>query len=229
MVRVMNNFDNIEKLIGYNFQNKDLLIAALTHQSYANEVGCESYERLEFLGDAVLEMVVSSYVYNNFNFEVGVLTRLRSSLVSTDYLYGISKELELDKLARKSRSLSQLGKKNIADLFESLVGAVYVDGGMDSAQIVIDKLVVKSEDNIRFVLKNSIDYKTKFQELMHSLGKKFEYKFISSSGLDHEKKHTIGLWVEGQKITEITANSKQAAEEKCAEFYIKNHTDFNDK
>ena len=222
----MSSFDYIESLINYNFQNKDLLVAAMTHQSYANELNCDSYERLEFLGDAVLEMVVSSYIYDNFDFEVGVLTKLRASLVSTDYLYAISKELELDKLARKSRSLSQLGKKNIADLFESLVGAVYVDGGMEHAKNMIDRLVIKSVDNIRFVLKNSIDYKSKFQELMQSLGKNFEYKFISSVGLDHEKKHTVGLWVDGEKITEITAGSKQTAEEKCAEFYIKTYTDF---
>ena len=222
----MSNFGNVESLIGYDFQNKDLLIAAMTHQSYANEIGCDSYERLEFLGDAVLEMVVSSYIYNNFNFEVGVLTKLRSSLVSTDYLYDISKELGLDKLALKSRSLSQLGKKNIADLFESLVGAVYVDGGMEHAKNMIDRLVIKGIDNIRFVLKTSIDYKTKFQEYMHSIAKKYEYRFIASTGLDHEKKHTIGLWVDDEKITEVTASSKQLAEEKCAEFYIKNHTDF---
>ena len=225
----MSDFCNIEKLIDYNFNNKDLLKTAMTHQSYANEVGGESYERLEFLGDAIIELIVSSHIYDNYNFEVGVLTKLRSSLVSTDYLYEVSKELGLDKIALKSRSLSQLGKKNIADLFESMIGAIYIDGGLDTAKNIVYRFVIKSAENIKFVLKNSIDYKTILQEYMHSVPKKYEYRFISSSGLDHEKKHTIGLWVEDEKITEATATSKQIAEEKCAEFYIKNYTNFSGK
>lgn len=222
----MNRLTELENLIGYEFKDKTLLNTALTHQSYANDNMTESYERLEFLGDAIIEFVVTDFVYNNLNFEVGVLTKLRASLVSTDYLVGISKNLGLDKLALRSKSLSQLGKKNIADLFESLIGSVYVDGGLEEAKKLIDKYIIKGMENIRFVLKNSIDYKTKFQEYMQSLARAFEYKTISSTGLDHEKKHTVGLWVEGKKITEVTATSKQIAEEKCAEFYIKNHTDF---
>ena len=222
----MNRLSELETNIGYEFKDKSLLERALTHQSYANDNMTESYERLEFLGDAIIELVVSDFIFNNFNFEVGVLTRLRSALVSTDYLVGISEGLGLSKLALKSRSLSQLGKKNIADLFESLTGAVYVDGGLASAKNLIDKFIIKDMDNIRFVLKNSIDYKSKFQEYMQSLAKSFEYKIIASTGLDHEKKHTVGLWVAGEKIAEVTASNKQVAEEKCAEFYIKNYTDF---
>ena len=222
----MNRLTELESKIGYEFNDKTLLDKALTHQSYANDNMTESYERLEFLGDAIIEFVVSDFVYKNFNFEVGVLTKLRASLVSTDYLVDISKVLSLDKLALKSRSLSQLGKKNIADLFESLIGAVYLDGGISEAEKLIDKYIIKNMENIRFVLKNSIDYKSKFQEYMQSLAKSFEYKTISSTGLDHEKIHTVGLWVDGEKIMEATASSKQVAEEKCAEFYIKKYTDF---
>ena len=112
----MNRLSELETNIGYEFKDKSLLEKALTHQSYANDNLTESYERLEFLGDAIIELVVSDFIYNNFNFEVGVLTKLRASLVSTDYLVGISEKLGLSKLAFKSRSLSQLGKKNIADL-----------------------------------------------------------------------------------------------------------------
>ncbi len=223
----MTRLNELEATIGYEFKTKSLLNEALTHQSYANDNKTESYERLEFLGDAIIELVVSDFIYNNFNFEVGVLTRLRASLVSTDYLVGVSKELKLDELALKSKSLSQLGKKNIADLFESLVGAIYVDGGLLEAKKLIEKFVIKSLDNIRFVLRNHIDYKSKFQEYMQSLAKIFEYKIIASTGLDHNKQHTVGLWVEGEKITEVTASNKQVAEEKCAEFYIKNCTDLS--
>lgn len=221
----MTNFDCIEEKIHYKFNDKKLLKQALTHRSYANDIGCESYERLEFLGDAIIEMIVSDFIYRYLDVEVGVLTKLRAALVSTEYLNNISRELELDKLALKSKSLSQLSKKNIADLFESLIGAVYIDGGIDNAKLMINRFIIKDMENIRFALKHSVDYKTLLQEYMQGCAKCFEYKVISSSGLDHEKKHTIGLWVEGDKIIEFTANSKHEAEEKCAEFYMKKFVD----
>lgn len=221
----MSNLESVEKRVGYSFLDKRLLEQSLTHLSYANEMGVESYERLEFLGDAVVELVVSDYIYRNLNFDVGVSTRLRASLVSTDSLSKISQDLELDKIAKKSRSLSQLSKKNIADLFESLIGAIYIDGGVDEARKVIEKLVIKDMENIRFVIRNSIDYKSRFQEYMQKQSQHFEYKVISSEGLDHIKTHTIGLWINDEKIVEFTASSKQIAEEKCAEYYLKNFTD----
>lgn len=221
----MSNLESVEKRVGYSFLDKRLLEQSLTHLSYANEMGVESYERLEFLGDAVVELVVSDYIYRNLNFDVGVSTRLRASLVSTDSLSKISQDLELDKIAKKSRSLSQLSKKNIADLFESLIGAIYIDGGVDEARKVIEKLVIKDMENIRFVIRNSIDYKSRFQEYMQKQSQHFEYKVISSEGLDHIKTHTIGLWINEEKIVEFTASSKQIAEEKCAEYYLKNFTD----
>lgn len=221
----MSNLESVEKRVGYSFLDKRLLEQSLTHLSYANEMGIESYERLEFLGDAVVELVVSDYIYRNLNFDVGVSTRLRASLVSTDSLSKISQDLELDKIAKKSRSLSQLSKKNIADLFESLIGAIYIDGGVDEARKVIEKLVIKDMENIRFVIRNSIDYKSRFQEYMQKQSQHFEYKVISSEGLDHIKTHTIGLWINEKKVVEFTASSKQIAEEKCAEYYLKNFTD----
>ncbi len=220
----MNNLHELELEIGYKFSNQELLIESLTHQSYANETLSYSYERLEFLGDAVIELVVSDYIYDKFKFDAGVLTKLRAALVSTENLGIISKQLGLESLVLKSKSLSQLGKKNIADLFESITGAIYIDGGIERAKEFVIKYVIKDMDNVRYILKNSIDYKSKFQEYMQSQSQTFEYKVIASTGLDHEKKHTVGLWIEGEKIVEFTANSIQLAEEKCAEYYIKNHT-----
>ena len=92
-----NEFLDVEKIVGYTFLNKGLLRTALTHQSFANESGYPSYERLEFLGDAVLELVVSEYIYDNFTFDSGVSSKLRASLVSTEYLSQIVKELDIQK------------------------------------------------------------------------------------------------------------------------------------
>jgi len=171
----------------------------------------------------VLELVVSDYIYNHFNFDAGVSSKLRASLVSKGYLYDISISLGLKDLVLKSKSLSQLSKKNTTDLFESLLGAVYLDGGLDKAKNVIFKYVIIDDDNISFVLKNSIDFKTNFQELMQKEAKKFEYKILSSKGLDHEKVFEIGLYIEGELIDKSTGGSIREAEEKLAENYIRNN------
>ena len=107
----MNNIENLEHLIGYKFKDKKLLDNALTHISYANENNVDSYERLEFLGDAIIEMIVSEYIYHNLSVDAGALTKLRASLVSTENLYKISNILHLSKYANIGNSLKMLSKK----------------------------------------------------------------------------------------------------------------------
>ena len=216
----MNNINNLEQEICYSFVDKNLLTQALTHSSYANDNNVDSYERLEFLGDAVIELVVSDYIFNNFEIDVGAATKLRASLVSTEYLNGVSKDLGLDQIVRKSKSLQQLSKKNIADLFESLIGAVYSDSGIDDAKKLILRFVIKNEDNVRQVIKFSIDYKSRLQEFMQAEGKSFEYKILSITGPDHKREFEVCLVVEGQSVTTAKGTSIQNAEEKCAEYYL---------
>lgn len=216
----MNKLDELQNLIGYEFRDINLLTQALTHISYANDNNVDSYERLEFLGDSVIELIVSDYIYNHLNISAGDLTKLRASLVSTEYLANISISLNLDKLARKSKSLQVLGKKNIADLFESLIGAVFVDGGLENAQNLIMKYVIKSDENIGFVIKNSIDYKSRLQEVMQADGQKFEYKLLSENGPDHHKEFEVALIIGGQIVSEGKSSSIRHAEEKCAEQYL---------
>lgn len=216
----MNNLESLQQLINYNFKDISLLERALTHQSYANDNNTLSYERLEFLGDAVIELIVSDYIYHLSDFDAGVSTKLRASLVSTDYLCHISNNLGLPDMLLKSKSLQQLSKKNTADLVESLIGAVYLDGGLLDAKNIIDRFIIISDDNVRFVMKTCIDYKSKFQELMQSSGDYFEYKLLSSSGLDHQKVFEVGLFINGESMARASANSIHSAEEKCAEKYI---------
>ena len=130
----MNNYEKLEKSINYKFKDVNILKNALTHISYANENNVESYERLEFLGDAIMEMVVSEYIYHNLNVDAGTLTKLRASLVSTENLYKISNNLKLSQYAIIGNSLKILSKKNTADLFESLIASVYLDGGLFEAK-----------------------------------------------------------------------------------------------
>lgn len=216
----MNNLENLQEKIGYRFTNSELLIQALTHQSYANDNSTISYERLEFLGDAVIELVVSDYIYKNFEIDSGNSTKLRASLVSTSYLCKVSNMLELDKIAFKSKSLQQMSKKNIADLFESLVGAVYIDGGLDKAKELIKKYVLVSDENVGIVIKNSIDYKSRLQEYMQAGGKTFEYNLLAIVGPDHQRKFEVSLDIDGVSVATAVGTSIRSAEEKCAEQYL---------
>lgn len=212
--------EELQKRIGYTFEDASLLVRALTHQSYANDNNVVSYERLEFLGDAVIELVVSDYIYNLCEFDAGVSTKLRASLVSTEYLQNVSHELGLPELVLKSKSLAILGKKNTADLVESLIGAIYLDGGLESAKKVIQENIIISDDNVRYVMLTTIDYKSKFQELMQSQGHTFEYRLLSTSGLAHERVFEVGLFVDGQQVVLAQSTSIHSAEEKCAQQYI---------
>ena len=211
---------DVESKINYTFKNPDLLKTALTHISLANEIGCESYERLEFLGDAVLELVVSDYIFEYNHFDSGILTRLRAGLVSTNYLKQISEKLSLDKAVKKSKSLPTISDKTKADLFESVVGAVYLDSGYESAKKIINDLVLIDLENVQNVLKTCFDYKSKLQEEMQKNAKFFRYIVFGQSGLDHEKIFEVGLEIEGQIVIKGTGKSIHIAEEECAKNYF---------
>ena len=215
----MSNVEKFRKIIGYTFKDEKLLETALTHISYANECGVESYERLEFLGDAVLETVISDYIYGFKELDAGVLTKLRASLVSTENLSKISTMLSIMQYVKKSKSLSVFSKKTMADIFESLIGAIYLDGGLSEAKKVIEKIVIVGRDNITNMLKSTIDYKTKFQEEMQCKGLSYEYKILKSSGLDHDKTFECGLYIQGTLVTTATGKSIQESEELCAKNY----------
>ena len=216
----MINYDELMKVIGYKFKNVELLDTALTHISYANESGGESYERLEFLGDAVIELVVSDYIVRFKELDAGVLSKLRASLVSTENLAKISTMLSVMQNVKKSRSLSVFSKKNTADIIESIVGAIYLDNGIEEARKFIMRHIIVDDANVLNMLKSSIDYKTKFQELMQKNAKKFEYKLLASTGKDHDKTFECGLYIEGELCAISTGKSIQLAEENCARKYF---------
>jgi len=165
-------------------------------------------------------MVVSEYIYDNLQVDVGTLTKLRASLVSTDNLYDISNRLKLSTFARLGKSLQSLSKKNTADLFESLVGGVYLDGGMPEAKKLISKYIICDSENVQKHIRNCIDYKTKLQEYLQSIGETFRYEVLSTSGFDHEKVFEVGLYVNDILVSKGVGSSKQKAEELCAEKYL---------
>lgn len=216
----MSKYDNLELNLGYKFKDQTLIETALTHISYAKELMTESYERLEYLGDAILEAIVSDKLYNCYDLPVGKLTKLRASLVSTENLCNIAKKLDLPKYCRMSKSLLQLSKKNTADLFESTLGAVYLDGGMESAISIVERFVIVSIENLDEHLSFCEDAKTSLQEKMQAEKVPFEYTLLSSSGLDHEKTFEVGLFVNGQMVETAKGKSLRSAEEMCAKAYL---------
>ncbi len=216
----MNDLCELENVLDYHFRDIRLLETALTHSSYANDVGVESYERLEFLGDAVLELVVSQYIYTLYHVGAGDLTKLRAWLVSTENLCNIAIFLHLDQYVMLGKSVNKLSKKNTADLFESVIGAVYLDGGYEMASRIIHRVVLVDENHIAEVIKNCVDYKSTFQELMQSRGISFEYKVISTDGPAHDRTFTVGLFVDGSSVAVSSGKSIRLAEEKCARVYL---------
>lgn len=205
----------------YQFKNLELEKQALIHRSYLNEnkeLNLQSNERLEFLGDAVLEFWISDILYNRFpNFTEGDLTNLRSLVVCTTNLAKISAKIKLgDKLLLSKGEEKHGGRDNtsiLADAFESYLGAIFLDGGIKAVYKFLDKVVTPSIDLIS-KQKTLKDPKSIFQEIAQDKeGITPNYKTLSESGPDHKKIFEVGVYLIDRLIAKGKGNSKQKAEE----------------
>jgi len=213
-----------EKRIGYVFKNKMLLRQCFTHSSYTNEHKNEkNNERLEFFGDAILDMVITEYLYDNTDKDEGVMTKERASLVSRIPLQEVIMDLGLEDLMLKGNGTSsdRGNEKLVSSLFEAIVAGIYIDGGMANAKkFIIDKLIKKSYAQNKKVCdkqKPNGDNKSRLQELAQSkkLGK-VEYKLLKKSGPDHKPTFTVSVSVDGKVLANGTASSKKLAEMQAA-------------
>ncbi|OYW84005.1 ribonuclease III, partial [Candidatus Saccharibacteria bacterium 32-49-10] len=209
--------------LGLEFKNIDVLVTALTHRSYVNEhkkSAKEHNERLEFLGDAVLELVVTEYLYANFAEPEGILTSWRASLVRTESIGAAGELLGYDSLIRMSK-----GEKNgserarlqiLANAFEAVTGAIYLEFGYDEAKRFIDEnIIVKLED----ILKAGSwrDPKSHLQEVSQRIdGQTPVYKVLHEEGPDHDKVFTLGVFVGETMMGEGSGPSKQVAQQEAA-------------
>lgn len=221
----MLNYTEIENKIGYRFKNKKLLEVAVTHKSYAyekKETENDSYnERLEFLGDAILEHIVSIYLYNiKPSLKEGVMSKKRAEIVCEASLSKIIKKMGLSKNVRLGKCEIQTGgnKKDaiLADMYEAILGAVYLDGGFEVAQKICLENIVPT---ITKVLneKESMDYKTRLQELLQKNGTvKIEYRIDKETGKDHAKTFFSSVYLENEKIGEGNGKTKKASEQAAA-------------
>lgn len=218
----MNNFDIslLEQKIGYEFKDKDLVKLALTHSSYANEMKINkygNYERLEFLGDAVLELMSSLFFYNAYpDKNEGELTRLRSSMVCEPALAYCAREFDLQKfiLLGKGEESTKGRERDsiISDVFEALLGAMYLDGGFNVAQEFVLSHVMKDLENKQLFY----DAKTILQERVQQDGKTLSYELVKEEGPDHDKLFTINALIDNTVMGTGVGKSKKSAEQQAA-------------
>ena len=216
--------EKIEKLeedIGYKFNDKRLLKKALTHTSYAYEHNVESNEKLEFLGDSILEFISSEYIYENYsNLKEGEMTKVRATVVCESSLYKIAKKHNFNEYIYigKSEKLSKGNEKPaiLADSVEAIIAAMYIDGGIEAAKEFIIKNL-KEEIKIATTHVGLKDYKTVLQEKLQKHGNiKITYKIINETGPDHEKTFEAEVEVEGKKLANGIGKSKKQAEMEAA-------------
>lgn len=212
--------------IGKLFKNKALLDKALTHRSWLNESHeTDSNERLEFLGDAVLEFVVSEKIFLDFKSKrEGFLTALRSNLVNTVNLSAVAKSLGVGKMIKLSKGEEDGGGREnqslLADTMEAIIGALYLDQGMEQTKKFIEKYIfVDIEEKLKKPLK---DPKSRFQEVMQAKGEPSpKYKVVKEVGPDHNKEFEIEVHVNGKTYAKGQGKSKALAEQSAAENALK--------
>lgn len=211
----------LEKKLNYTFKNKALLDEALTHKSYANENKVNSNEKLEFLGDSILEFISSEYLYKNYpKLNEGELTKTRATVVCEDSLYEVAKKLEISQYIKVGHSEALSGGKEksaiLADSVEAIIAAIYFDGGLEQAKnFIINNL----KDAMEIASQNVgvKDYKTVLQEKLQANGEvKIEYKIISEKGPDHDKIFVAQVLFNGKVLASGEGNSKKHAEMQAA-------------
>jgi ribonuclease-3 len=209
--------------LGFEFKNVDLLVTAFTHRSYVNEHRKsvhEHNERLEFLGDAVLELVVTDFLFNNYTEQEGILTSWRASLVRTESIGEAGKKLGYEPLIRMSRGEKQGGDRArqqiLANAFEALIGAIYLERGYDDAAVFIQKHISSKLEEI-LTSGSWRDPKSHLQEVMQRKdGVTPRYVVVEEVGPDHDKIFTLAVYSGDRKVAEGTGPSKQAAQQEAA-------------
>lgn len=213
--------NNLEKSIDYTFKDKSLLKCALTHTSFANESKTPSNERLEFLGDSVLSFFVSDHIFKKYkDMPEGELTRLRSSLVCEAALCVFAREIGLGDNLLLGKGEEKSGGRNrdsiLADAFEALLAAIFLDGGIENAKKFVYKFVLRELEN-KDINHSNKDYKTLLQEIIQRNPEEvISYILTGESGPDHDKTFEVEVHLNSNVIGKGSGKSKKAAEEAAA-------------
>ena len=195
-------------------ENKELLLEALTHSSYSNEHNCNNYERLEYLGDAVLELIVSDYLFNNETINEGSMTKKRASYVCEEALATYSREVGFIPFIRVGHGqIDNINDTIIADIFEAILGVIYLEKGLDVAKKYINEVVIPHIKNNDVFL---TDYKSALQENIQTDKKTLEYVLVDENGPAHDKTYTVEVRVDDMIFGRGTGKSKKEAEQMAA-------------
>ncbi len=213
------NIKQFEEIIGYSFNNENLIKTALTHSSYANERGLgECNERLEFLGDSVLGVVTADYFYHNLNhLPEGEMTKKRAACACEKSLYKFAKEISLGEFIFLGKGEENMGGRDrtsiLADAFEAVIAAIYLDGGIENARKFVLRFVTKAA-NENISLK---DHKTELQEIIQkNPDEHLSYVLVGESGPDHDKRFEVEVLLNSNVIGCGTGRSKKLAEQEAA-------------
>lgn len=211
----------LEERIGYHFDNQMLLRQAVTHSSFTNEQKINKYghyERLEFLGDAVLELVSSDFLYHTYpNEPEGKLTKMRASMVCEPALAFCAKDIELGQFLLLGKGEESTGGREresiVSDVMEAVIGAIYLDGGIEHAKEFIYRFILSDLEHKQLFY----DSKTTLQEIMQSGGgREYHYELIEEKGPEHDKIFVVEVLVEGQPYGQGSGRTKKAAEQQAA-------------
>lgn len=214
----------LEQKLGYSFRDERLILTALTHPSYGGDHRAPHYQRLEFLGDAVLELAISKYLYAELpDVDEGKLTRLRAELVREETLCKVARELDLGRYVKLSVGEERSGGREkpsiLSDVAEAVIAAVYLDGGIDAAIAVVMRAYagLLTPDK----LSDNLDAKTKLQEALQSVGLMPEYELLSKQGPPHAPIFRYRVLINGANAGEGEGRSKQSAQQQAARAALK--------
>ncbi|MBE0515273.1 ribonuclease III [Sulfurimonas sp.] len=217
------NIEVLEKTLGYEFKNEKLIIEALTHKSHKQPY---DNERLEFLGDAVLDLIVGEYLFFKFpKSDEGNLSKIRAALVNEDGFEKLARSISLGEYIYLSNAEENNGGREKASLlsnaFEAVIGAIYLESGLDAAKKIAIELIEKNHKEISL---DSLfrDFKTTLQELTQArFGETPEYKVVASRGPDHKKEFEVAVIIENKEYARAIGKSKKIAQQEAAEMAVK--------
>ena len=221
----------LETLLGYTFRDQSLLINALTHRSYVNEhetEGLHHNESLEFLGDSVLGFLISARIYCRFpGLTEGELSKIKSFLVSAANLVQLAEKIRLGEYLLLSHGEEKTGgrkkKAILADAYEALLAAVFLDGGIDACGAVLDALMADTIDRLDLSQFTYGDFKSALQEQLHELGRSEPgYRVVDEIGPDHRKVFVVQVVVDEQVVSEGTGRTKKEAQQEAARIALEN-------
>ena len=215
------SMEDLQDRIGYRFRDPSLLERALTHSSYANECKqkTECNERMEFLGDAVLSIIVADHIFHKFHLAEGDLTKIRASLVCEKSLFEFARKIDLGSELLLGHGEEQTGGRErpsvVSDAFEALIAAIYLDGGLEKAVQFVLPFV---EEDLGHEEAPFVDYKTRLQEIIQkNPEERVEYVLVSAQGPDHDKKFVVEVHLNSNVIGRGVSRSKKGAEQAAAQ------------